>query len=154
MDIRRAAASDIDGILSLLSQVLEVHAKIRPDIFILGTTKYTKDELNDIIADDSRPIYVGVENGKICGYAFCIIETAGGNAMHPRKTVYIDDLCVDAAYRGKGIGKEIFLYVKSEAKRLGFDDITLSVWQGNDPAYEFYKKMGMTPRKTVMELEL
>lgn len=43
MNIRRAEKKDIDRINELLGQVLEIHAQIRPDIFIPGTTKYTNE---------------------------------------------------------------------------------------------------------------
>ncbi len=33
----------------LLGQVLQIHADIRPDIFIPGTTKYTIDELRELL---------------------------------------------------------------------------------------------------------
>ena len=49
MNIRRAEEKDITGILNLLSQVLEVHAAIRPDYFISGTTKFTREELKKMI---------------------------------------------------------------------------------------------------------
>ena len=39
------------------------------------------------------------------------------------------------------------------AKAEGADFITLNVWQGNS-ALQFYEKMGMTPRKTTLELPL
>ena len=45
MNIRRAEEKDIPRIIELLKQVLQIHADIRPDIFISGTTKYTTDEL-------------------------------------------------------------------------------------------------------------
>ena len=41
MKIRKAEEKDIPRLLALLEQVLQIHAKIRPDIFIPGTTKYT-----------------------------------------------------------------------------------------------------------------
>ena len=44
MIIRKAKEKDIPRILELLEQVLQIHADIRPDIFIPGTTKYTIDE--------------------------------------------------------------------------------------------------------------
>ena len=40
MKIRKAEEKDIPRLLALLEQVLQIHAKIRPDIFIPGTTKY------------------------------------------------------------------------------------------------------------------
>lgn len=44
MTIRKAEEKDILRIIELLEQVLQIHADIRPDIFIPGTTKYTNNE--------------------------------------------------------------------------------------------------------------
>ena len=70
--IRRAAEKDIPRLHELLGQVLQIHAAIRPDIFIAGTTKYTDEELRELIRDDAKPVYVAVDEQDICeGYAFC-----------------------------------------------------------------------------------
>ena len=47
MKIRKAEKKDIPRILMLLGQVLQIHAEIRPDIFISGTTQYTSCELEE-----------------------------------------------------------------------------------------------------------
>lgn len=47
--IRKAEERDIPRIMELLGQVLQIHADIRPDIFIPGTTKYTADELKELL---------------------------------------------------------------------------------------------------------
>ena len=156
MEIRKAENADIGGILRLLSQVLEIHAKIRPDIFVSGTTKYTESELKGIIADKNRPIYVASDGqNKILGYAFCVLrETAFSNTMYDKKSLFIDDLCVDSTVRGKGIGKELFSFVKEKAKAFGATEITLAVWEGNIKAREFYDKLGMKPRETIMEIKV
>ena len=44
MNIRRANEKDIPRLVELLEHVLQIHADIRPDIFIPGTTKYTNNE--------------------------------------------------------------------------------------------------------------
>lgn len=49
MLIRKAEEKDIPRILELLGQVLQIHADIRPDIFIPGTTKYKTDELAELL---------------------------------------------------------------------------------------------------------
>ena len=56
--IRRAESRDLDKTLKLLGEVLELHAKIRPDIFISGTTKYTREELQAIFDNDQTPVFV------------------------------------------------------------------------------------------------
>lgn len=114
MEIRRGKQEDIDKILSLLNQVLEIHANIRPDIFISGKTKYTRDMLLDMLADNDNPIYVVDENG-VVAYAFCQIKMAPfSTTMHQNKELFIDDLCVDESQRGKGTGKLLFDFLKKE----------------------------------------
>lgn len=151
--IRRAKKSDIPRLIMLLQDVLEIHAAIRPDVFISGTTKYTQEELEELIVDDQRPIYVAVdETDSVLGYAFCILkEQPFSNNMVPFKSLFIDDLCVDAACRGQHIGEELFEHVKSEAKKLGCYEVTLNVWAGNDGAEHFYEKMGMKTKERQME---
>lgn len=153
MKIRRAVYKDIAKVSELLSQVLEIHASIRPDIFISGTTKYTNEEFANIIKDDNRPVYVAVDdNDEVLGYVFCILkEQPFSNNMVPFKTLFIDDLCVDSNTRGMHIGQSLFEYVKEEAKRLGCYEVTLNVWEGNDNAKRFYEKMGLKPKETQME---
>ena len=153
MNIRRADERDIAGINKLLYQVHRIHAEGRPDIFRLGNKKYNDDELRAIISNDTTPIFVAVnEEEKVLGYAFCIYqETKGNPSLCDRKTVYIDDLCVDATERGQHIGTALYDYVKEQAKSEGCVAVTLNVWCLNEGAMRFYEKCGMKPLKVVME---
>ena len=150
--IRNVLPTDIPAVLNLLSQVLEVHAVIRPDLFISGTTKYTEPELKEILADRNRPLFVAEENGEGVGYCFCILEhTKQGNNKRENRTLFIDDLCVDEKCRGQHIGRQLTDFVTAFAREIGCYDITLNVWEGNDAALNFYRSNGFTVRKTVME---
>ena len=83
MQIRRAENKDLDGINKLLNQVLMVHHNGRPDLFKANVKKYNDEQLLDIIGDDERPIFVGVnENGKVMGYAFCVFENHKDDNNH------------------------------------------------------------------------
>ena len=153
MKIRNAEEKDAKKIMLLLSQVLEIHADIRPDIFIHGTTKYSESQIFSILQDESRRTYVAAdENDCVLGYAFCELkEQPQSDNLIPFKYLYIDDLCIDRESRGKNIGKALFEFVKIEAKKLGCYEIVLNVWEGNDSARGFYDKMGMKIKKTEME---
>ena len=100
MNIRRAKEKDIPKMIDLLNQVLELHANIRPDIFVPGTTKYSTEELAEMLKDDSKPIFAAVDDSDtLIGYAFCQIkEQPKREYMVPFKSIFIDDLCVDANY--------------------------------------------------------
>ena len=153
MNIRRAEKKDIPQIIELLGQVLQIHADIRPDIFIPGTTKYTNDELEQMIKDEMKPIYVAVNENDMCvGYAFCQLkEQPFSNNMVQFKSFFIDDLCVDKSTRGQHIGEQLYEYVKSEAKRMGCYEVTLNVWAGNTSAEKFYEKIGLKTKERQLE---
>ena len=153
MNIRKANTKDIPHIKELLQQVLEIHANIRPDIFIPGTTKYTEKELEDILSDENRPIYVATSGEDTCiGYAFCILKNQPfSNNMVPFKSLFIDDLCVDLNVRGQHIGEKLIEYVKEEAKKMGCYEVTLNVWAGNTSAEKFYEKMGFQTKERQLE---
>ena len=153
MKIRRAEEKDIPRIDTLLSQVLEIHAAIRPDLFISGTRKYTDDELKEILKNDMTPVFAAVDdNDVMAGYAFCVMnDYSGSNNLQPIRSLYIDDLCVDETYRGLHVGRTLYEYVLDYAKQQGCYSVTLNVWEGNDSARAFYDRMGFRIQKTVME---
>ncbi len=154
--VRRAETRDITSILELLVQVDMVHHEGRPDLFKGPATKYNEDELNEIIKDDTAPVFVCVnDEGDVLGHAFCIFKQVTDNSvLTDIKTLYIDDICVDEGARGTGVGKALFEYVKSYAKCNGFYNITLNVWTCNPGAMRFYENMGLLPQKIGMELIL
>ena len=148
--IRKASNKDIPRIIELLHQVNMVHHVIRPDLFKPHTTKYNEQELETMLDDDSKPIFV-YDDGLVLGYAFCqVTEVRGNQLLEDIKTLYIDDICVDENARGRHIGKALYEYVRDYAKSIGCNNITL----GNDSAISFYKNMGMQVQKTTMEIIL
>ena len=152
--IRKAAKEDILRIIELLHQVNMVHHVIRPDLFKPHTTKYDEQELETMLGDDSKPIFV-FDDEMVLGYAFCqVFEVTNNQLLEDIKTLYIDDICVDENARGKHVGKTLYEYVLEYAKSIGCYNITLNVWEGNEPAQRFYRDMGMQVQKTTMEIIL
>lgn len=154
--IRRAEPKDAPRISALLRQVLEVHAAARPDLFQTGRQKYTEEGVLTLLENPDCVLFVETDAAdSAVGYAICYAETVeDGGAMKGRRELYIDDICVDEAARRTGVGQRLFAHVKQYALDAGFDWITLNVWEGNDPALAFYRRMGLTPRKTTLECRI
>ncbi len=153
MTIRKAGKEDIPGLVKLLEQVLTVHHNGRPDLFKADTRKYTDEELLEILADPARPVFVAADESEtVLGYAFCVFQQhVDDNILTDIKTLYIDDLCVDEACRGKHIGTALYEYVLDYAKKEGCYNVTLNVWSCNTDAMKFYEACGLTPYKVGME---
>ncbi|MBQ8833512.1 MAG: GNAT family N-acetyltransferase [Oscillospiraceae bacterium] len=155
MLIRFAETRDIPGMIDLLQQVGEVHHQIRPDLFRAGAQKYDEAALTALLADPKRPILAAEIDGKLAGYAFCILQiTENDPVLCDRRVLYIDDLCVDETKRGTGIATALYERVCDYARELGCHAVTLNVWCGNDNAMHFYEKRGLKPQKIGMEVIL
>ena len=156
LEIRLAEKKDIKRIGELLEQVNRIHHDIRPDLFRLGR-KYSEKELENIIGDKSTPVFVVTdrEDGMLIGYCMTrLLEIKDDQIRTDLRTIYIDDLCVDTAFRGRHAGLALYEAVKDFARRNGCQDVTLHVWEGNDGARAFYETMGMKPMYTCMEEKL
>ena len=149
--IRKAEKRDVGRIIELLHQVNMVHHVIRPVLFKPYTTKYDEQALEELLSDGNKPIFV-FDDGVVQGYAFCqVTEVKNDQLLQDIKTLYIDDICVDETARGKHVGKALYDYVHDYALSIGCYNITLNVWEGNEPAICFYRNMGMQVQKTTME---
>ena len=151
--VRRAQEKDIQGILKLLVQVDMVHHNGRPDLFKGPATKYTGEELAQILKNDKAPVFVCVdEEDNPLGHAFCIHkQVKDDHVLTDVKTLYIDDICVDEAARGMHVGSMLYEYVIEYARKHDFYNVTLNVWSCNPTAMRFYEAMGMVPQKIGME---
>lgn len=152
MNIRMAQEKDVNRMLELLKQVNLVHHEGRPDLFKVNT-KYSKEQLKNIINDVNTPILVATnQDDVLMGYAFCIFKQHKNDSiLTDIKTLYIDDLCVDENSRGQHIGKNLYNAVVSFAKNNNCYNLTLNVWNCNPNAMKFYEACGLVPQKITME---
>ena len=153
MTVRLAERRDIPVIGRLLEEVELVHHKGRPDLFKNGGRKYNDAQLEEILADGTRPIFVYDDEAEgVLGYAFCVLQDhTGDNVMTPIRTLYVDDICVFERARGRGVGRAVYERVRAYAREIGCHNVTLNVWECNPGARAFYEKMGLVPSKYGME---
>lgn len=59
-----------------------------------------------------------------------------------RPGIYIEDLYVETAWRGKGIGRELLRFIARQARARGCGRLEWSVLDWNQSAIAFYRKLG------------
>ena len=134
--IRNATISDVSTILQFIRALAE-YEKLSHMV--------TADEatLTESLFGSQAKTYalIAETDGKPVGFAvyFYNFSTFLG-----RPGIYIEDIFVDPAARGRGIGKAFFEYLarKAVAERCG--RVEWSVLDWNTPAIEFYESMGAT----------
>lgn len=78
------------------------------------------------------------EDKKVIGFALCYIRYSTWKGTR----LYLEDLIVTEAYRGKGIGQQFMDLLIEEGKKAGHSGMMWQVLDWNDPAINFYNKLG------------
>lgn len=155
MNICRGEEKHIPGMIRLLRQVGQVHHEIRPDIFRDGAQKYDEAQLQELLRDENKLIFIGEEDDQVLCHCFCVLKDYRGSGVQTHRVeLYINDLCVEESCRGQGVATAMYRYMQDYARSIGCSHISLNVWCGNDNAQRFYEKMGMKPRSITMEQAL
>lgn len=82
-------------------------------------------------------------NGEPCGIALWFYNFS---TFHGKHGIYLEDLYVDPAMRGKGIGKAL---LKHLARICGDEGLTRLQWwvlDWNEPSIRFYRSLGAVPQ--------
>lgn len=91
------------------------------------------------IADRAASVILAVRRGvsgeALIGYAHLVADEAGASIQLKR-------LYVDARWRGRGLSPLLMDEVLCECRRRGAERLWLAVWERNDRAIVFYKKIG------------
>lgn len=137
--IRNAKSSDAATILSLITE-LAIYEKAEHEV--LATEDTIKSSL---FSEDSTAKALVCENeqGKIIGYAIYFYNYSTWLA---KKGLYLEDLYVSENERGKGVGKQLLLYLAKMAVEQGCGRFEWSVLDWNTPAIEFYESLGAKPQ--------
>ena len=120
--------------------------------FIQGLAAYENME-NDVVADEAlleewifdkqkAEVIFAVADGKEVGFAlfFHNFSTFLGRAG-----LYLEDLFVKPAYRGKGYGKAILKKLAAIAVERGCGRLEWSCLDWNKPSIDFYRSLGAVP---------
>lgn len=151
--IRKIKEADYDAVCALLAQVHDLHASHRPDIYKKAFT-CGKDQFLDLLHANHCAL-VAQEDGCVAGFCHAYLKTSAGNAkMIRRNVVFIDEICVDAAHRRRGIGSALLEQITDFARESKASSIELMVWSFNQDAISFYKNHNMTERSFILEKKI
>jgi len=59
-----------------------------------------------------------------------------------RAGLYLEDLYVEPEWRGRGLGRRLFIHVVKVAAARGCGSVSWSVLNWNEPAMRFYRSLG------------
>ena len=153
MQIREMERRDLDGVHRLMEQIHVLHLQNRPDVY-RDADPLAESEFSALL-DDAATIGLAAElDGVVVGFCIAALKQPKSPLMLPVRASYVDALCVDKAYRHRGIAKALMGEAEKASRKAGAETMMLTVWSFNREAVAFYEAIGMTPRNIVMEKRL
>lgn len=129
--IRRAVKEDCPRLLELV-QELATYERAPQEV----TVTLPHFEESGFGANPVWWAFVAEENGTILGFALYYIRYSTWKGQR----MYLEDIIVTEAARGRGIGQLLMEQLIDEAKERKFNAIVWQVLEWNEPAINFYKK--------------
>lgn len=112
----------------------------------------TEEDIRDVIFGRKIAEAIIAEHGdKPAGFA---IFFHNFSTFLGKPGVYIEDLFVSPEFRGRGLGKYLFSYIARLAVKRGCGRVEWTVLAWNEPAINFYKKIGAVPKNEWMLYKL
>jgi len=153
--VRFAEEKDLPLVNELRRQVSELHVKGRPDIFKPGFCRELQDRVYEMYRSGDSDVIVAERDGTVCGMA-CVeyLNKQESPYNRERRIYYVTEIGVDAAFRRRGVGRELLEFMRDDAKAKGFTRIELDMWTFNEEALRFYEAIGFRTFRRFMAWEL
>ena len=147
-----ATEKDRADVNRLARQVHQQHIEWRPDIYRMPEELFPEERYVQLI--QSRELYVAKVGGVVAGFAVIMVRTVESPEQQNRKILLINQISVDEAIRGHGIGTQMMADLHALAKAFGCTDMMLSVYPQNDAAVSFYQKCGFMIQNINMQRKI
>lgn len=141
LSIRPAREEDLDALVSLLAALFALEPDFRAD------PARQRRALARLLAEPERAaVLVAVRGGTVIGMvtAQLVISTSEG-----APSAWLEDLVVDAAARGRGVGGLLVEGVEAWARARGATRLQLLADRENAPALRFYDRAGWRATRLV-----
>jgi GNAT superfamily N-acetyltransferase len=132
--IRRARPDEAGLVLSLVRELAEYEK-------LLHEVEATEAMIGAALFDSNPRLFCEIAewNGEPAGFAVWFINFS---TFSGRSGIYLEDLFVRPAQRGKGIGKALLAHLARECVANGWARLQWAVLDWNTPSIEFYKSLG------------
>jgi GNAT superfamily N-acetyltransferase len=135
--IRPATSQDVATLVELVRELAEYERS--PD-----SVELVPEQLDAVLFGDSPTVFAHVAEveGRIVGMAIWFLNFSTWTG---RNGIYLEDLYVRPAARGRGIGRALLAELAAVAHRSGYGRVDWAVLNWNETALRLYRSLGAAP---------
>ncbi len=134
MTVRPITPDDVPAVVGLVRELAEYERA-------LHEVRLTEEQLTACLFGDSPALFghVAEKDGEVVGIALWFLNFSTWRGTHG---IYLEDLYVQPAHRGTGLGKELLRTLAALCVERGYSRLEWWVLDWNTPSIEFYKAVG------------
>jgi GNAT superfamily N-acetyltransferase len=135
--VRRVERSDVGSVVGLVHELADYEREAESCTLV-------ESQLERALFGDAPSLFghVAVVDGEVVGCALWFLNFSTWHGVHG---IYLEDLIVGSAHRGKGLGRAFLVELARECSRCGYARLEWSVLNWNEPAISFYRSIGAAP---------
>lgn len=132
--VREAVVSDVEAIHALVRELAEYERSA-------DSVRSGPEDLMAALFGPQPAAYALVveAGGAVVGFALYFLNYSTWTGVHG---IYLEDLFVRPGHRGSGLGKALLLALAELAVARGYGRLEWSVLDWNQPAIDFYRRVG------------
>ncbi len=137
MTVRRIRPDDVPAVVALVRELADYEKA-------LHEVRLTEEQLHERLFGEAPALFghVAEVDGRVVGMALWFLNFSTWRGTHG---VYLEDLYVQPAHRGTGLGKRLLRALAALCVERGYARLEWSVLDWNTPSIEFYKAAGAVP---------
>jgi ribosomal protein S18 acetylase RimI-like enzyme len=152
IEIMRAGAERIDDVEPLWHAMHRHHRSVAGHLEAVAPFRSDEESwvrrrafYERLLAQPESFFLLAERDGRLVGYAAVAVGGTEASLVVGRRVGSLESLSVLPEERGQGLGGRLMEAVFEELRRLGVEEISLAVMEGNDDAWRFYERLGLVP---------
>ena len=146
--IREARLEDLPELLKFEQALINAERPFDPTIRPDPVNYY---DLKALVLNEQVGVYVAEYNGNLVSSGYGRARKARHYLDH-KEYAYLGFMYTLPEFRGKGINKKILSALQDWARKMGLNELRLTVYEDNLPAVKAYEKAGF--QKHIVEMRL
>ena len=152
MEFRFADEADFEAVNRLARQVHKLHVQWCPDLFRSVQYPITPEEFSALLQE--QRLLLVQKDGTVVAYAVFAMQQCDLQKLMPKKSLKLEEICVDEAYRRQGVAKALLYELMRLGKSAGCSDLRLTCDPHNTAGIAFYESLGLKPKVIQYQCEL
>jgi ribosomal protein S18 acetylase RimI-like enzyme len=153
--IRDAKTDDLDALITLNREVQDIHVSLFPDLFHHTDEAALREWFGQRMQDRSTAVLVATDDPRVVGYMIMRFSSREAHVFcRARKCAYVDQACVAAEHRKRGVGRALIDEAKGRARAEGMTRLELDVWSRNAEAKTAFEIFGFTTYNEKMSMDI